>query len=452
MRPGRLIAFTLVVAAVAAFVWFFEREQPTTDERRERADLLFAGFEQEQARRVVVTNSHGRFELVKEKDDWRLVAPVADDANPGSVSSLLLTLASLKADRTLEAKDLSLADYGLAPATFAVTVEGEKGRLADLKVGGQLPLGNLRAALTDGGKVYLVNAWITSDLERDLGGWRSTDLVQLTSADVASLTITAGAERVALANTGGGWTLTEPIADLAERDRAEGLIGDLNGAQVKEHVDQPGDLAALGLASPRLLLTVVRKDDAAPVQLAFGAERDKDGRQVACRRGERVLWVDASVLTRASTALADWRARALTSFDTWSVSGLEVEAGATRVALERAEGVWKAGATEVDSDAVSRRLRAFADLQVVGFDRPKPAGTPLGKVVVKLEAGSPVEATFHPGSGPGEALALVSGRAGALAVDAARVGEVLADPAALAAPKPTPVPPATPAAEPTAGE
>ncbi|MBP1620640.1 MAG: hypothetical protein H6Q02_1407, partial [Acidobacteria bacterium] len=33
MRPGRLIAFTLVVAAVAAFVWFFEREQPTTDER-----------------------------------------------------------------------------------------------------------------------------------------------------------------------------------------------------------------------------------------------------------------------------------------------------------------------------------------------------------------------------------------------------------------------------------
>jgi hypothetical protein len=201
-----------------------------------------------------------------------------------------------------------------------------------------------------------------------------------------------------------------------------------------------------------LLLTVVRKDDAAPVQLAFGAERDKDGRQVACRRGERVLWVDASVLTRASTALADWRARALTSFDTWSVSGLEVEAGATRVALERAEGVWKAGATEVDSDAVSRRLRAFADLQVVGFDRPKPAGTPLGKVVVKLEAGSPVEATFHPGSGPGEALALVSGRAGVLAVDAARVGEVLADPAALAAPKPTPVPPATPAAEPTAGE
>jgi len=51
MRPGRLLAFTLLVAAVAAFVWFVERKQPTTDERRERADRLFATFEQEQARR-----------------------------------------------------------------------------------------------------------------------------------------------------------------------------------------------------------------------------------------------------------------------------------------------------------------------------------------------------------------------------------------------------------------
>jgi hypothetical protein len=448
MRPGRLIALTVFVAAVAAFVWFFERKQPTTDERRERADRLFAGFEQDRARRVVVTNKHGRFELVKEKDSWRLVAPLADDANPGAVSSLLSTVAALKADRTLEAKDLKLADYGLAPAALEVTVEGEAGRLADLKVGGELPLGNLRAALTTGEKVFLVNTWIASDLERDLGGWRSTDLVQVMSADVASLTIAAGTERIALAHAEGAWTLTEPVADLAERDRAEGLIGDLNGAQIKEHVDEPGDLAALGLAAPRLLLTVVRKD-AAPVQLAFGDEREKDGRQVACRRGERVLWVDANAVTRASAALADWRARALTSFDTWSVSGLEVEAGAAKVALERAEGVWKVGSTEVDSDAVSRRLRAFADLQALAFDRPKPAGTPLGKVVVRLEAGAPVEATFYPGGAPGEALAVVSGRAGALPVDAARVGEVLADPAALAAPKPTPVPPATPATTPT---
>jgi hypothetical protein len=450
MRPGRLIAFTLLVAGLAAFVYFFERKQPTTDERRERADRLFAGFEQDKARRVAVTNTHGRFELIKEKETWRLVAPVEDDANAGAVSSLLSTLASLKADRTLEAKDLALADYGLAPAALEVTVEGESGRLADLKVGGELPLGSLRAALTTGEKVFMVNTWIASDLERDLGGWRSTDLVQVMSADVASLTIAAAGGRVALAHAEGRWTLTEPFADHADRERAEGLIGDLNAAQVKEHVDRPGDLAALGLASPRVQITMVRKD-AAPLQLAFGDERDKDGRQVACRRGERVLWVDASAVARATAELADWRARALTSFDTWSVSGLEVEAGDARVALERAEGVWKTGSTEVDSDAVSRRLRAFADLQTLAFDRPQPSGAPLGKVVVKLESGDPVEATFYAGSVTSEAIAVVSGRAGSLAVDAARVGEVLADPAALAAPKPTPAPPATAAATPTAG-
>jgi hypothetical protein len=445
MRPSRLVALALVVVALGAYIYFVERKAPTTDEVKERADKLFPGLEQDKVTRVEITNTHGRFELVKAGDDWKLAAPITDDANGGAVSGLLSSLAFLKAERTLEAKDVKLADYGLQDAKLTLTVHDDKGASHTLKVGDDLPLGAERAALTTGEKVFMIGKYIATDIDRDLAGWRSTELARVMSADVASLTVRSAAGRVALAHAEGVWALTEPIADLADRDRAEGLIGSINGAQVKEHVDAPGDLAALGLASPRIEVTIVRKDDKAPLQLAFGNEREVVGaKQVACRRGDRVMWVDASAISNAGGTLVDWRSRRLVALDTWNAEALAIGSGGAKAALERKDGIWKSGDVEVDGDAVSRRLATLSDLQVVGFDAPGPVGSPLGTVEVKVKDGAGLDVKLYPGTEPGSAIAEVKGRAGFFAVDAARVQELLADPASLAAPRPTPAPTPTP--------
>jgi hypothetical protein len=77
-------------------------------------------------------------------------------------------------------------------------------------------------------------------------------------------------------------------------------------------------------------------------------------------------------------------------------------------------------------------------MTVTAFDRPKPAGEAMGHVKVTAGGGATVEATFYAGSGVGEAIAVVPGRAGALAVDGAKVKELLSDPASLSKPKPAP--------------
>lgn len=440
MRPGRLLLLALVVLAAGAYIYFVERHAPTTDEIAERKDKLFADLEQEKIRKVLISNSHGTFELEKKDGEWKLVAPVADDANQGNVASLLSSLRSLKAERTLDAKDLKLADYGLDPAALSVTAEDEAGARFAVKLGGELPLGNTRAALTDGANVYLVNKYLASDIDRDLSGWRSDQLVQLYSSDVASLSVVSPAGRVALAHSGGVWTLTEPFADLADRDRAEGVVSDLNAARIKEFVDTGDAAEAMGLAAPHAEITIVRKDKP-PVKLAFGAEREVDGsKQVACRRGERLFWVDANAAARVQAAAGEWRSTYLVRLDTWSASALELSAGGAAASLERKDGVWKAGAVEVDGDAVARRLNVLADLKVGRFDLAKPTGEPVGAVKVSVSGGGTVEASFFPGATAGENVAVVPGRSGAFAVDAARVAELLAEPALLAKPKPTPTP------------
>lgn len=454
MRTGRLVLLTLVVLALGLYIMLVERRAPTTDELNEQEGKLFAGFDQAKARRIVITNSHGRFELTKDKDTWSLKAPLADQANQGAAASLLYSLGSLKAERTFKAGEVTLPEYGLDKPPLAVTVEDDTGRSYTLKLGSEMPLGNARAALTASGAVCLVSKFIASDLDKDLAGWRSDELAQVYSTDVASLTVASPSGQVALAHTGSVWTITAPSPDIADRDRAEGVITDISGARIKEFLDTAPDLKALGLEPRRFGVTVVRRGaNAAPVTLDFGAERDaKDGKQVACKRGERVFWVDAKPVSRLAGPWQEWRSKKLVQFDSWTVEKLEIEAGASRAALERKGGVWKAGDAEVDGDAVSHRLETLADLQVQAFDRPKPTGAPLGRVKLSGE-GVAVEAALYPGGGPGENLATVAGRTGGLAVDAAKVKDLLADPAALAKPRPTPTatprpnPPATPTAK-----
>jgi hypothetical protein len=440
MRLGRLIVLAIAVLGLGAYIYFVERHKPTTDEIKQRQDKIFPLLDQAKVQRIVVESPKGRFELKKENDLWQLVAPLADEANSSAVTSLLSSLTGLKAERTLAKADVRLADYGLEKAELAVRVTDDKGVESALSLGAEMPLGNTRAALAGGDSVYLVNKYIATDLEKDLAGWRSNDLAQVYSTDVASLSIKDASGRVALAQAAGVWTLTEPLADLAEREKADGVVSDISAAQIKEFVDAPGGLTELGLDPPQLEITVVRKDNKPPIQLAFGNERDKDAtKQRACKRGERVYWVEATAAAKASTTLAEWRSKKLVRLDTWAADKLLLEAGKESASLERKDGIWKAAGVEVDADLVSRRLGVLADMTVVGFDRPKPAEEARGHLKVTVDDGAVVEATFYPGA-DGEAIAVVPGRAGALAVEAAKVDELLAEPLALAKPKPTPSP------------
>lgn len=454
MRLSRLILLTVVVLGLGAFILFWERHQPTTDTRRERADKLFPTLEQDKVRKVAVTNPKGTFELVKDTDRWLLTRPLADEANQGAVTSLLGTLTSLKAERTLKAADVKLADYGLDSPALAVTVEDESGRSFALKLGAEMPLGSQRAALTDGASVLVVNKYVATDLEKDLAGWRSDQLAQVYATDVAALTITYSGARVSLAHTGNVWTLTDPVNDLAERERAEGLVSDLGAARIKEFVDAPGPLREYGL-DPRVFeITIVRRgENAAPIQLELGSRRDKDGAaQIACKRGERVFWVEAKAVDKATAVLADWRSRKLVAVDSWDQDRLEIEAGGARAALERVDGQWKSTGVDLDFGTVNSRLALLQELEVRAFDQPKPTAAALGKVKATSSSKVETEVEFFP-AGAGEVIAVVKGRDGAFTVDEGKVRDLLADPAALVRPTPTPAPAPTaaPTAAPSAG-
>ena len=442
MRSRSLIILALVVIALGAYIYFHERHLPTTEERRQQSDKLFPDLERDDVAGLEIRNTHGTFRIVKRGEEWHLVEPIEFPADQSSVSSLLGSLESLKAERTLTEAEVDPKAYGLDAPSITVRLSSAEGESSSLEVGDEAALGSNRAVRRNGEpSVILVSGWFVRDLDKPLDGWRSRDVVEITADDVASLTVLAGPDRAELVRQGDSFRLLEPLDDIADQDHARNLIADLDALRVEEFLDDPPPATELGLEPPAYKVAILRSSGGDPINLEFGASRERDGRtQIACRRNAGdVFWVDNRAAIRLAKAPVRWRSTKVAAFDTWDAERLTITAGGSGATLERKEGMWTAPqGGEVDYGAVQDRLAALAALEAVDFDLIEPATPPAGTVELELEAaGDDAEPrlltfSFHrPLVEGGLALVRVSGRPTVMSVAASQVEQILADPEAL---------------------
>jgi hypothetical protein len=448
MKPRNLIVLTVIVAAVAAYIYFYERHQLTSDEARERAEKVFPDFDRDSVHSVEINNTHGEFRLAKTGDDWRLVSPVDFPADSTAVSSLLSSLSNLERQRSLSPEEVDPKAYGLDEPGLRVVAESEGGVRFELVVGDETPLGSNRAVQRGGEpEIILCSQYFVSDLDKELDDWRSRDLVNVMADDVASVQVVMPTDRVHVVRDNETWRLLEPIEDLADRDHMRNLITDLNGLRIEEFLDGEVDPVGLGLDEPSFRVTVVRGATTSPVQLDFGQTRDHEGAtQVACRRNDNeYFWVNDTASTRLAKAPVTWRATKVYAFDSWDAERLVIESGDQRIELDRAEGLWQLpDGGELDYTAVQDRLTKLANLEAREYDLVEPDTNPLGRVELELKSGQDdeeferveVSYTFYdPLEEGGDALVIVDRRGTVMSVDAASVEALLGDPNQLRKPE-----------------
>ncbi len=450
MRTGRLLLLALVVIGLGAYIWLYERHAPTTDEARTDADKVFRGVERDDVVGLDITNSHGSFSLAKSDGTWAIVTPQAYPADDVAIGSLLGSLVNLKAERRFGAGEVKPADYGLDKPSLSVTLVDGKGVRHQLEVGTTAALGSNRAVSTDGGDVMLVPGWFTNDLDKDLDGWRSKDVVDVTADALASIEIVSGEDRIQLARSGGLWRLLQPIDDLADREHVRTLVSNLNAIRVQEFLPADTGLAELGLEPARRRVTLVPSGEGGKATvLEFGATRAKDGAtQIACRRdGQDLFWVDDRAEASLGRAPVLWRSTVVYPFDSWGVSKLSLTtADGTTTNLDGADGMWKfADGGDADASSVLQRLAVLAGLKASAYDLVAPGTPEMGRVELTLKgtadepAAGPITFTFYrPLTADGKALVKVSARSGLIGVDSKDAEEILGHLDALHPASPTP--------------
>ncbi len=444
MRTRNLIILTAVVIGLAAFIWFYERHQPTSDEARERADKVFPSLERDDVATVSIRNSHGQFNLAKAGEEWLLTGPIDFPADTAAVNSLIGSLVNLSVERRLAPDEVDATSYGLDQPELRVALATADGERFELDIGDETALGSNRAVRRTGDDgIILCRRWFVTDIDKGLDDWRSRDVVRITADQVASLQVVAGSDRIHAVRDGEEWRLLEPVSDLADRDHLRSLISNLNSLRVEEFVGADTDPAAMGLDTPQYGVTLVRTEGSAPVELEFGASRERDGAtQVACRRGGTdMFWVNDVAATRLAKAPVLWRSQKVYGFDTWDAERLVLTIGDAIVRLDRSEGLWQLGdGGEVDYTAVQDRLSKLANLEVLEFDLMAPPTAQMGEVELELksnagdEASAPksVRYTFHrPLEAGGDAILTTSVRSTVMSVPAEDAEAVLADPETL---------------------
>ena len=145
MSSRTLLVLLMIVAALLGFIWFYERDIPSSDERRESADRVLS-HDPDEVSWLELEADGRRAVFERREDEWFLVEPVVGHAKEGRLMALLEALAALQASRTLTSPDLE--SLGLDPpvATVALWVGNER---RDLMIGAQVPASTSRVVAID---------------------------------------------------------------------------------------------------------------------------------------------------------------------------------------------------------------------------------------------------------------------------------------------------------------
>jgi hypothetical protein len=382
MKPRTLLILFVLVLGLGAFVWFYERKLPSSEERTASAKKVLE-LDKEDVTAVVLETPKGtvRLERVGAKPaaaksdkggvttapsaEWRLTQPLTTRADAFAVDHLLDGLAGLEKTRTLD--DVDPKAVGLDKPRAVVRLTTKKGETV-LKLGAEVPPGgNLIAGVQGRKGAYVVGDALLAEAGKAAGEWRDRAIFHGDREAVRRITL-AGAPGgpVVLAKRANGFWIERPFVDRADHDLIDGLLSDLTGLTADRFLDGSRSASALGFEPPKGSVEVelagappVRIDLGSAVTGAATPEGQPSGEVAYARVGDTSFEVRTRLGESARRVPADWRALQLSAFEVHQVDSATVtDASGTATALTRAGTDWKRGTTPISYLPVSDLLFA----------------------------------------------------------------------------------------------
>ncbi len=427
MKPRTLLVLFVVVAALGAFIWFYERELPSGEERAELAKkVLRLEAEEVEAVEVEWQGRTLRLERVQapepaegaaekkaaededgeeEADDladlpeetaWRIARPLFSGrparADAAAVSRLLDTLLDLRKERTLE--EYVPREVGLDKPRGKVKLATGDGERV-LSIGAAVPTGARMIVAVEGdGEAHVVDDQILAELEKDPGEWRDREVFPGERGDIQRITLHGGeGGPVVLARQGETFRVARPFADRADRDLVDSLLTDLAGLRAERFLDQdadqaaaPPDPAALGLQPPARSIEVAFSGGTPPARIDLGRTDEESG-LTAARIGPQLFETRSGLAEAAGNPPSAWRSPAWTSLEVYEIDRARFTDPSGPVEVVRADADWKRGNDLVSFTTVSDVLFALTAAKADALLSPEEArarGLDLAKPTLSI--------------------------------------------------------------------
>jgi hypothetical protein len=302
-------------------------------------------------------------------------------ADEGEVTGILTGLTTVDAERTVVENTPDLAQYGLQDPRLDIAYTTSSGKKGRLLVGDKTTtLGDLYAKLPNDKKVILIAGTLDGTLNRNTFDLRKKDVLAFERDKVDAIDVQSPGNDIQLTRAAGEWTLVKPIQSPADYGSVEGLIGRIQGAQMKSIVvPDATDLKPYGLDKPQVTVTIGSGSSRA--SLLVGSKTDSGTYYAKDGSRPLIFTIDGPVADDLKKPADELRRKDLFAFRAFNATSVQLARGSDTRVFQKAKGqgkdaaeVWRQtapAAKDVDAAAFDTMLTKLANLRAQSFVDPK---------------------------------------------------------------------------------
>jgi hypothetical protein len=323
-------------------------------------DPRLARFRPTDVAKLEINGPERKLLFAKEKDGavnrWKLLEPVQAPAEGPKVMELLDKLSALQARGDAVIDSPELKNYGLADndpvTTISLTVR------PDAKDGDEAKhetiffrLGKADAATA---KLYLQVAGVAridavaDDLlklvDRPILAYRSRRIVDVPISKVAKIAVERAADPFTLSQTDGKWSLSQPVAAIADGGMTNSLVADLANLDAADFVNfspSADDLKKYGLDAPSLKVIITSSDGAERTVLFGNAREGKPEVYAKLSDQPEVFALRQTIKDEIDQPSLAFRPLQLWQVPGGQVQSIEIKSAAESFTLTRDGAFWK---------------------------------------------------------------------------------------------------------------
>jgi hypothetical protein len=238
-----------------------------------------------------------KLRLVRAEKEWKIIEPLISKGDKKAIEDYLNIIITARKDAVLyaEATPEKLKELGLDDPQIELGLK-YGGEETVIVFGEKAPTLSVSYAMFKGkSEVYRVHSDLKTESGKDVYALRDKAILDFDPMKMRRLEIVRkGKARVIVEQDNGKWNMLEPSKGRASMEKALETLFAIKNGKIKAFINEkPSDLAAYGLSTPMLQLTVYLEKEANPYKLMVGGkDRKKRGYFAKTNLGEKVFDIE----------------------------------------------------------------------------------------------------------------------------------------------------------------
>jgi hypothetical protein len=405
MKMRQLMAATVVLAALAATLYWSNHRKPANDSvtaAPSTANAKIISLTQDDISKLEVKKKDGDDVVLNRASasSWKITSPKPLIADQDSVSTILYNLSPMDGATLIEEKPADLKQFGLAEPEAQVSATGKDGKTQTILVGDETPTGDSAYVMLSGdSKVYSVPKNTKTNLDKGLKDLRDKRLLPVDFDKLAGVEISGAKLHLTFGSEDGKWAVRSPANLRGDTSKMETIIEKLRTATMDPGTSEADMKKAASLFASGAPIATLKATEASGSQ-ELQVRKSADGYYAKTTAMDGVYKVPNELGDALNKDLEDFREKRVFDFAEEDPIKVELHDGSKGYFLTRSGEDWWSDGKKMDALSVQEFLRSIRTLTATKFAATGFSGPALSLVVTSKD-GKRVEKVDISKSGSG---------------------------------------------------